>query len=131
MYQSRIIIMYQSRTDASLFGRIDDFVFGNKSLHDEPAYEVGATADAEHDEVACGLAFKTHETHVGLCRVVEEDTRTVVDKCRADTAGHAADTDDGCDGRFGEHVGNDGIDVGAPGLVCGAGDTDDDDRPPL
>ena len=82
--------------------------------HDQPADEVGDTADAEYDEVACGLTCKAHEREVDLSGIVEEDTGEVVDKERSETAGHTADTDDGCDGRFREHVTYNRVDVRAP-----------------
>ena len=83
---------------------LDLLVARHEELHDAPAYEVGHTADTEHDEVTRRLTGEAEKRHIGLSRIVKENTGEVVDQERTDTSGHTADTDDGSDGRLGEHI---------------------------
>ena len=48
-----------------------------------------------------------------------EDTREQGDHLEEVTAGHTADAGDGTHGMFGEHITDDGKNVGRPGLVSG------------
>ena len=103
-----------------------------ESLHDDPTYKVGYGADAEDNHVAGRLSFETEEgegTALLFC-IGEEGTGTLVDEEGAHTTCHTADTDDGSDGRLGEHVTDGREDVGRPGLVGSTQDTNQDDGEP-
>ena len=93
---------------------IHRFVFGNQHFHNDPSYQVGHGAYTEYDEIAGRLSFKSHESHVGLSRIVEQSARTHIDAEGTDASGHAVDSYDGCYGALGEHVTNDGIQIGRP-----------------
>lgn len=109
----------------------DEFVAGDEELHEAPGGEVADAADAEHDEVAGGLALEAEKLHVGFRSVIEQDAGAEVDQEAAESAGHSSDTDDGGDGALGEHVAGNGIYVGRPGLMRGSADAYDDDGIPV
>lgn len=82
-------------------------------MDNEPGEEVNDAANGEEDVVAGDdVAFLLVE--------VEKMTGKDGKKDAADGAGHAADAGYGAEGAFGEHVGDDGEDVGTPCVVgCG------------
>lgn len=110
----------------------DGFVFMYEGFHDKPCDEVSNGTDTEDDHITGLFAFESHEAE--SCSQVfgmgKQRTSTFVDEERTDTSRHTADTGDGCDGAFGEHVADGREDIGRPRLVRRAAQTDQDDREP-
>ena len=67
---------------------------------------------------------ESHERRLHLVRVVEQDARTLIDKEGTQSTGHTADTGDGGNRVFREHVAHRGKDVGRPRLMRRGSDTD-------
>ena len=112
--------------------KLDGLVLWYESLHDAPADEVGNGTDAEHHHVGSGLALEAEELEVGTLSSspVEELTASEVDAHRADTASHCAQTNDGTDGRLGEHVADGREEVGTPSLMTSTEQTNQNGWPP-
>lgn len=62
--------------------------------------------------------------------MVEQHAGSLVRHETAQSAGESAGSGDSCHSRFGEHVAHHVIYIGAPTLVGGGNDADDNDREP-
>ena len=57
----------------SLLSDCNQFVFGYQRFHDAPCHQISYGADAEDDEVAGFLAFKSQKSHLGSFCIIEQD----------------------------------------------------------
>ena len=108
--------------------RNDGLVFWHEGLHDDPTDEISHGAEAEHHHVGGWLAVVTQELEGCPLSfgVGEQVAGNLVDEHRSQTSRHSADARDGGDGRLREHVAYCREDIGAPSLMTGSSQTDDD-----
>jgi len=107
-------------------------VLRNERLHAHPADEVRNGAVAEHNHVAGGLARIAEERkRLSLLRGVgEELARALVDHEASAAGGKLGNAGERCYRGLREHVADDRVHIGAPGLMTRTGKTDQNRRPP-